>query len=195
MASNEELKNLAKLQVSAEVDFGEEDVVLAHSLENELEYVRRRLTTNVDVPGNIHKEQYRQFWREEIEAPEFILKTLEEGYELPFSSIPPPSFKQNNASARQDMGFVRAEVARLEALGCIKRVAHRPHCVFPLSSVFSKKTRLVVDGSRCLNPFLLHRRVKLQDLREVPEVVKPGCFMATNDLDNGYWHLAVKPEH
>ena len=56
-ASNEELKELAKLQVSVEVVFSEEDVILAHSLENKLEYVGRRLTTNVDVPGNIHKEQ------------------------------------------------------------------------------------------------------------------------------------------
>ena len=52
-----------------------------------------------------------------------------------------------------------------------------------------------MDGSRCLNPFLLHRRVRLQDLREIPEVVNPGCFMATNDLDSGYWHLRVKAEH
>ena len=88
-ASNEDLKELAKLQVSAEMDFSEEDVVLAHSLENELEYVGRRLTPNVDVPGNIHKEQFRKFWKEEIKAPEFVLKTLEEGYELPFAFIPP----------------------------------------------------------------------------------------------------------
>ena len=79
-ASFQELQELAKLQVSAEIKFSEEDAVLAHSLENELEYVGRRLTTNVDVPGQIHKLHFRRFWKEEIKAPEFVLKTLEEGY-------------------------------------------------------------------------------------------------------------------
>ena len=111
----------------------------------------------------------------------------------PFDFIPPPSFERNNASARNDFPFVRAEVARLEALGCIKRVTERPRCVLPLSSVFSKKKRLVVDGSRCLNPYLQHRRIRLSDLRNIPELIRPGCFMATNDLDSGYWHLRVKP--
>ena len=67
------------------------------------------------------------------------------------------------------MQIEREEVKRLEALGCIKRVQHRPRCVLPLSSVFSKKKRLVVDGSRCLNPFLKHRKIFLQDHRVVPE--------------------------
>ena len=124
-ASLQEVKELSKLQVSAEMRFSEEDAALAHSLENELEYVGRRLTANVDVPGNIHKLQFCQFWKEEIKAPDFFLKTLEEGYELPFEFLP-PSFEQNNASARNDLPFVRAEVARLEALGCIKRVSERP---------------------------------------------------------------------
>ena len=36
------------------------------------------------------------------------------------------------------------------------------HIVLPLSSVFSKKKRVVVDASRALNPFLKHRRLRLQ---------------------------------
>ena len=84
---------------------------------------------------------------------------------------------------------------RLEKLGCIKKVDQKPHCVLPLSSVFSKKKRLVVDGSRCLNPYLQDRRVRLQDLRDIPELVRPGDYLMTEDLDSGYWHLAIKPEH
>ena len=29
----------------------------------------------------------------------------------------------------------------------------------------------------------------------MPDLVKPGSFMATNDLDSGYWHIAVRKEH
>ena len=164
-------------------------------LTNQLEYFGRRLTTNVEVPGNIHRPKFFKFWKVELQAPEFVLKTLSEGYSLPFTSIPPPSFERNNKSAREDMVFVREEVKRLEALGCIKKVEQRPRCVLPLSSVFSKKKRLVVDGSRCLNPFLQHRRIFLQDHRIIPELVKPGSWMSTNDLDSGYWHIAINPAH
>ena len=62
-------------------------------------------------------------------------------------------------------------------------------------NVPSKKKRLVVDGSRCLNPYLTHRKIRLQDHRDVPDVVKPGSWFTTNDLDSGYWHIKVNPEH
>ena len=37
------------------------------------------------------------------------------------------------------MEFVREEVKRLEALGCMKKVNFRPKCVLPVSSVFQKR--------------------------------------------------------
>ena len=193
--SDAKLANLAKLQILSDVNFQESDAALVSSLENQLQYEGRRLTTNMDVPGNIHKQKFRNFWLDMLKAPEFVLKTLEEGYKLPFHTLSPESFEKNNASARAYMTFVREEVRRLEALGLIKRVKHRPMCVLPLSSVFSKKKHLVVDMSRCLNLYLLHRRVSLQDHCVFPELVKPGCFMATNNFDSGYWYLRVKPDH
>ena len=75
-----------------------------------------------------------------------MIDTLVNGYSLPFESEPPPSFEKNNSSALKDMEFVRKEVERLEQLGCIQKVNYRPRCILPLSSVFSKKKRLVVDG-------------------------------------------------
>ena len=86
-----------------------------------------------------------------------------------------------------DIDFVRSEVLRLEKLGCIERVSTKPHCILPLSSVFSKKKRVVVDASRHLNPYLRHRKVRLNDLRDVPFLVKPGDHMMAEDLDSGYW--------
>ena len=177
---------LLKLKVFSDFELNKEDGHLGQTLVNELYYVGRRLTTNTSVPANIHREKYFKFWEEELEAPEFVLDTLRNGYSLPFSSEPPPSFEKNNASALKDMKFVRGEVKRLEQLGCIEKVNHRPRCVLPLSSVFSKKKRLVVDGSRCLNPYLLHRRIRLQDHRDVPDVVQQGFWFSTNDLDSGY---------
>ena len=193
--SDQELLQLESLECFGEVYCDESDVALVRTLTNDSSYVGRKLTTDTDVPGNIHKPKYREFWRDKLKPSDLVMRTIVEGYELLFESVPPPSFEVNNKSAREDMEFVRSEVKRLESLGCIMRVENRPRCVLPLSSVFSKKKRLVVDGSRCLNPYLKHRRVRLQDLRDVPEMVRSGFFMMTEDLDSGYWHLRIKPVH
>ena len=163
------------------------DFNLVSNLSNEAEYIGRRLTTNTSVPGNIHRLKYRKYWQDVLKPSDLVWDTICNGYSLPFSSLPPPSFEPNNKSAREDMPFVREEVKRLEKLGCIEKVVNRPRCVLPLSSVFSKKKRLVVDGSRCLNPFLKHRRVRLQDHRDIPELIKKDYWMFTDDLDSGYW--------
>ena len=86
--SEEELK---RLKVFSDFELNCEDGHLGQTLENELEYVGRRLTTNSSVPANIHRAKYYKFWEEELEAPQFVLDTLENGYFIPFSSEPPPS--------------------------------------------------------------------------------------------------------
>ena len=180
-----------------DIHFDEEDRVLVQSIENEASYFGRRLVTNARVPGNINKPEFRSFWESDLKpfSTELLRNTISRGYSLPFRSIPPSSNEGNNRSAREDMSFVRAEIYRLESLGCITRVPARPYLVLPLSSVFSKKKRLVVDASRALNPYLQDRAVRLQDLRDIPNVLKPGMYQASDDLDSGYWHLAVVPEH
>ena len=172
----------------------EDSEIVQEMLVNDGDYFGRKLSTNVSVPGNPHKVQFREFWTSEIKPSSFILDTIEYGYKLPFSQVPPKSFEKNNKSAREDQTFVRAEMLRLEKLGCISRVTEQPHLVLPLSSIFSKKKRVVVDASRALNPFLQHRRVRLQDLRDVPNVVKKDCFMCCDDLDSGYWHIKTHPD-
>ena len=180
-----------------EIDFHETDRELVKVIENEAAYHGRRLVTDSRVPGNINRSCYREFWNNELKpfSTELLSSTIARGYSLPFRSIPPKSFEGNNKSAREDMQFVRAEVLRLESLGCITRVESQPHLVLPLSSVFSKKKRLVVDASRALNGYLLDRAVRLQDLRDIPNMLKPGMVQAVDDLDSGYWHLAIAPEH
>ena len=128
---------------------GEEHIL--KTLQNDSLYVGRKLVTDIRVPGNIHKEEYRDFWIHDLKPSSFVVDVIESGYKLPFKEIPPPSFEGNNC-----------KVKRLESLGCVEKVFEKPYLVLPLSSVFSKKKRLVVDASRALNPFLKHRRVRLQ---------------------------------
>ena len=171
-----------------EIDCLPDETYLLKSLVNESDYVGRRLTTDTRVPSNIHKPMYRDFWLETLKPSEYVKNIIQFGYKLPFTSEPPKSFSQNNLSARQDEEFVRAEILRLENLDCIERVdSSLVHIVLPLSSVFSKKKRLVVDASRGLNPYLEDRRVRLQDHRDIPTFVKCGDIFTVDDLDSGYW--------
>ena len=119
-----------------EIDFHETDRALVKSIENEALYFGRRLVTDTRVPGNINKPEYREFWETKLKpySTELLMSTISNGYSLPFREIPPRSFEGNNKSAREDTQFVRAEVFRLESLGCISRVTARPHLVLPLSS-------------------------------------------------------------
>ena len=187
--------NLAKnsYEFLADFDCTPSDDLLAKSLVNQASYAGKQLTTKAAVPANIHKGKFREFWLNVLKPDEFVSDTIINGYSLPLREEPPESFEPNNASARNDMNFVREEVKRLEALNCIEKTSTRPHLVLPLSSVFSKKKRLVVDGSRCLNPYLLKRSLRLTDLRDVPELVKEGDFLCADDLDSGYWHVGINP--
>ena len=47
--------------------------------------------------------------------------------------LPPDSFTLNNKSVLEDQDFVRAELRRLEDLGCIVREHVQPKVVLPLS--------------------------------------------------------------
>ena len=84
------------LGVLAEVDCTPDDATLVGSLELQGDYVGRRLTTNVSVPGNIHKSQFRDFWMHNLECSQLVKDTISDGYQLPFQEIPPDCFEANN---------------------------------------------------------------------------------------------------
>ena len=100
--------------------------------------------TNSGVPGRLLGKH--QFYLE-VGASQYIVDTIQSGYKLVFENdIPPPqSYLPNNKSALDKSAFVLEELLRLESLGCIKSVPSRPHIVNPLSCVFSKKWRVVLD--------------------------------------------------
>ena len=80
---------------------------------------------------------------------------------------------------------MKAELLRLEQLGCISRVKERPYIVLPLSVVFSRKLRLVVDASRGLNPYLVDRKVRLENLEVAEMTLSQGEWQTKSDLDSG----------
>ena len=67
----------------------EDSKMVEQILVNESDYVGRKLSMNLKVPGNPHKSEYRVFWEREIKPNQFVMKTIREGYELPFRETPP----------------------------------------------------------------------------------------------------------
>ena len=67
----------------------EEDFALVESIQNEAKYEGRRLVTSVQVPGNIHRKEFRDFWKNVLKPTAFVMETIEKGYSLPFREIPP----------------------------------------------------------------------------------------------------------
>ena len=176
-------------------DLPNEESDLAKVLVNNSNYVGKKLSTDSRVPGRIGKPEYFDYWRDTLKASDYILSVLQEGYKFPFDAIPPESYCRNNKSFLQNRDFGYAELLRLEALGCITRVSSKPYLVLPLSVVFSKKLRLVVDASRHLNPYIKDLKIKLEDLDVGEQMIKPGDYQTTADLDSGYWHVPLSNEH
>ena len=133
--------------------------------------------------------------RDVLKAPKFVLDTISEGDKFPFSKIPPSAYSKNNASFFKNSEFGLAELLRLEQLGCISRVQEQPYIVLPLTVVFSKKLRLVVDASRTLNPYIIDQKVKLESLDIAEQLVQQNDFQTCSDLDSGYWHVPIFPDH
>ena len=60
---------------------------------------------------DIHCSQAQKFYRTVLQAPQEILMVLSEGYVPSYTSRPPPSSAQNNASAQKYMTFCCDQVS------------------------------------------------------------------------------------
>ena len=85
------------------------------------------------------------FWKI-IEANDFILNTISNGYEFPFSSLPNSEFFKNNRSALDNSEFVLQAINDLLSCGAVVESATPPLVVNPLTVADNvTKKRLVLD--------------------------------------------------
>jgi hypothetical protein len=134
------------------------------------------------VPGGIHTKESIQFWRNTLQAGEWVLDVLENGYSMPLEGTPPAYEERNNGSARQHKVFVRETVLQKAKEGIVHLVDDKPHCVSPLSVVSKvsptgvEKLRLCWDGSRCVNQYLKEQKVTLAHFHRALELTHQGDF-------------------
>lgn len=149
--------------------------------------------SKVSVRGRLRKS-LRQ-WKQ-INAPQFVLETIEFGYKLPLLTTPPPRIFRNNKSALDERLFVEDAIHSLLVLNCIVELAESPGIINPLSVSKQKsgKKRLILD-LRHINRHLYKSKFKCEDLSVAKEVLRPGDFMFSFDLKSGYHHIDIFPEH
>lgn len=152
------------------------------------------------VPGGIHTKESIQFWRNTLQAGEWVLDVLENGYSMPLEGTPPAYEERNNASARQHKVFVRETVLQMAKEGIVRLVDDKPHCVSPLSVVSKvsptgvEKLRLCWDGSRCVNQYLKEQKVTLAHFHRALELTHQGDFQIKYDLKSAYHHIRMVPQ-
>ena len=150
-------------------------------------------------PGGIHKEEHYNFWKDELGAGDWVLKTLREGYEIPFSQTPVAYEERNNRSARENEEKVREIVLEMIELGIVQRLDYKPTCISPLGLVSKLKDgkmkhRLVWDASRHLNLISEKQKVKLTHLEKALELTNKHDYQVIFDLKSAYYHIKIKEQ-
>jgi len=152
--------------------------------------------------GSIHGQDQIRFWKEQLKASEWVMDVLENGYTLLFEKYPDCEYEEeNNASAKNDMAFVRKTVREWEEQGVVQLVQVKPAAVSPLTVASrimedgSVKKRLCFDGSRFINPRLQKQKVNLAHLQNALEITEKGDWQAVYDLSNAFFHVQIWPGH
>ena len=139
-------------------------------------------------------EEQRNFLRDELQAGPMVMDWAENGYRVPLTAWPSHHlFARNNKSARDRPEFVTSQVKELLASGVLREAESRPLIINPFSAVYSNKWRLVFD-CRLLNELVVKRKVKLDDLREIPHIVDKNDYGFTVDLKSGYWQVPLRED-
>ena len=101
--------------------------------------------SKVSVRGRLRKS-LRQ-WKQ-INAPQFVLETIEFGYKLPVLTMPPPRIFRNNKSALEERFFVED--------------ARSPGIINPLSVSKQKSGKKKIDfGSSAYQPSPLQEQIQV----------------------------------
>ena len=180
-------------------DRQDEDEETAALEELEEEGVYRDVQDEVAAAGNIHKAEFREYWRKVLKPDGYVQKIISEGYRLPFTGgITPDEYEEpNNKSALQEMDYVREAVRDMVKKRSVTKLNKKPHCVNPLTVSLREivpgniKKRLCLDLSRWVNKFIKKESTKLTGLEKSCEMLLPGDKQATYDLSAAYHHIKI----
>lgn len=163
-----------------------------HLFFEHVRYFENDLSPSSGVKGSLAKNI--NFWHS-IGASAFVIKTIKEGYLIPFLTPPPPMFCKNNKSAFNNENFVDEAISELVESGCVKQVPFKPFVVSPLSVAMNKssKPRLILDLS-ILNKSIKKDKFKFEDWKIAVQYFSKNDYLYKFDLKSGYHHIDICPQ-
>ena len=145
------------------------------------------------IKGGLRR--HLSFWNRHC-SNKFVLDTVQDGYKIPFHSLPEASQTRNNRSATENESFVSSAILQLLEEGRIQECICKPKVVNPLSvsTNSSGKKRLILD-LRKVNLHVWKEKVKYEDLKTARLYLDIHKYMFTFDLKSGYHHIEIFHEH
>ena len=146
----------------------------------------------LQVKGSLRRNI--SFWHD-VGAPEFILSIIQDGYRLPFKTIPSGNVLNNNMSSLHYPKFVEETILELSHSYRVVEVQAPPYVVNPLSVSVrpNGKKRLILD-LRYVNKHLIKQRVEYEDWKIALSYFQKGAFMISFDLQGSYHHIDICPD-
>ena len=137
-----------------------------------------------------------QFWSDILQANEFILETIREGYKIPFISLPDSYCIPNRGSTFTYKEFVFDAIEELIRHGCVIELESMPEFCNPLHlAVQGNRKLMLILGLSYLNKFVWKQSVKYEDIRTLLQLFEKNVYFFTFDLKSGYHHVEIFSEH
>ncbi|KAK3248780.1 hypothetical protein CYMTET_41757 [Cymbomonas tetramitiformis] len=127
-----------------------------------------------------------------------VMQWITQGVKLRWKRSPPPRFDHGVSlmdASLQQQAWLNAEKERLLENGAWTRAKKRSHVsrAFLVPKPGMNKWRLVVDF-RWLNPWCVKNRVKMETLKKLRRLAKPGDWCFSFDLQDGFHALGIHPD-
>ena len=150
-------------------------------------------------PGN-RLRRFEAVWRHFRASPE-VHALIEDGHEIVFENKAPPlTGPQWNKATKlppAQMKVIRQEVKDLVSKGAMRKISKEEAQQNPgfYSKMFcvtkpNKKWRPIIN-LKPFNKYVLKKNFKMETVRDVRNLLQPGMWAATVDLQDAYYHIGL----
>jgi len=149
-------------------------------------------------PGVFYSSRIRAslaWWKGE-HAPRAILSALKSGVKLDFHRTPQPFKTSPLLVADKDVAFAVADLAKGDSLGAYQ-------ALLPNGKDFLSRTRVdtrpgsskqrVVHNYRRINDYAKKRTCRYENVKDLPQLLRPGDYMLSFDVSGAFWHIPLHP--
>ena len=159
------------------------------------EFQEYELSYNKNNSVKSRLRQHVSYWKS-IDASDFILDIIENGYVIPFKETPVRSVSKNNKSAVNNDSFVTQAISELVNSGCVVKTPFIPYIVNPLSVAenSSGKKRLILD-LRITNKFIWKEKITFEDHKTALEYFTKNSYCFKFDIQKAFHNIDVCLEH